>query len=136
MLTEGYNEGDAGISGERATAINKYAKGLYRPYCFSVADLNGGSLQGVVDRMNRYMLANSIRYKAELNTWLDATGKIFHPYMTVSVTAPGAMIYNSSNFHVRTITLTKEGENQTASLELAVHGSFGGSLPDRLPWED
>jgi prophage tail gpP-like protein len=121
--------------GAKHTVRNKFLKNIYRPYSYTVEDTDTGNLKYLVERKNRYMLANAISYDLELLTWLDYTGKLWVPYRTITITAPGAMIYNPNNFHIRSISLRKDGGSMTASMTLAVHGSFGGSLPEKLPWE-
>lgn len=121
--------------GAKVTVRNKFLKNVYRPYSYNVDDTLTGSLKYLVERKNRLMLANAISYELQLLTWTDHSGVLWEPYRTITVTAPGAMIYNPNNFHIRSISLRKDGVSMTASMVLAVHGSFGGNLPEKLPWE-
>jgi prophage tail gpP-like protein len=123
------------VPGGKYTAKNKFLKGVYRPYTFTVDDTNTGNLKEIDERKNRLMLANAISYEVQMLDWLDETGRIWIPYKTIGVTAPGVMIYNKNNFHIRSVSLRKDERSMTATLVLAVHGSFGGNLPEKLPWE-
>jgi hypothetical protein len=55
--------------------------------------------------------------------------------MTVSVTAPSAMITRATDFIARNIKLSRTTEGKTAALTLVLPGSYTGEIPEALPWE-
>jgi len=122
--------------GAKLTMKNEYLKGVYRPFAFRVQASPMGGLSEAVRSKKSRMIAGAISYTLEVDTWLDGTGKIWCPYTTLSLLAPGAMIYRQSNFHIKNVRLTKEGNQQRATLTLAVHGAFGGYMSEKMPWEE
>jgi len=82
------------------------------------------------------MIASVVSYTLDdLPTWRDPSGKLWTPNTTVTLVAPEAMVYRETELVIRTVTLKQSPEAETASLELVLPGTFGGSLPRGLPWE-
>jgi prophage tail gpP-like protein len=82
------------------------------------------------------MVASVATYTVEdLPTWRDPAGKLWAPNTTIMITAPGAMIYKETELLIRAIKFKQTGDEETATLELVLPGSFGGTQPKALPWD-
>lgn len=109
---------------------------VFRPYTFKVDDVESGGIESAVRAKLTRMYANAVGYTAEVATWRDAFGDVWAPNTTVSLFAPGAMIYKPFDFVVRSVTLNKNAESETASLDLMLPGSFTPENVGGLPWDE
>ena len=124
-------------NGSKYTEFNS----LYRPFfprhnCASVGDTGSADVPRATKAMVGRMVASVATYTVEdLPTWRDPAGKLWQPNTTLMLTAPGAMIYSETELLIRAITFKQRAEQETATLELVLPGSFGGTLPKKLPWD-
>lgn len=121
--------------GDLITTRNKFLSGVLRPSAFTVSDADGGVGIAVNSRLAR-MTANAASYSASVADWRDANGQLWTPGDIVSVTAGGAMISSNTPLMIRSVTFTRSANQEHATINLVIPGSFGGNLPDKLPWED
>ena len=75
-------------------------------------------------------------YSVALSTWRDPAGNLWAPNTTLKLQAPGAMIYNSYEFIVRSVEFSKDSTSETARLNLVLPGAFSGQIPEALPWDE
>lgn len=127
----------AGTSGSAFTELNKlYRSAIPRPTTASVGDTGSADVPRATRAMVGRMVASVASYVVEdLPTWRDPSGKLWAPNTTLTLTAPGAMIYQETELLIRAVKLKQRGDEETATLELVLPGSFGGKLPTKLPWE-
>ena len=71
----------------------------------------------------------------ELPAWRDPRGELWQPNTTLSLIAPEAMIYRETELVVRSVRLHQTPDGETTSLGLVLPGTFGGALPEALPWD-
>jgi prophage tail gpP-like protein len=69
-----------------------------------------------------------------LPTWRDPDGKLWDPNTSMTLLAPGAMIYKESELLIRDVVLRCSKDALTAVLGLVLPGAFSGEIPDTLPW--
>jgi hypothetical protein len=82
------------------------------------------------------MVASVVSYTVEdLPTWRDPQGALWTPNRTVTLLAPEAMVYRETELLIRSVTLKQNPEAETATLGLVLPGTFGGQLPEALPWD-
>lgn len=124
-------------NGSKYTQKNELYRGVFpfRHHCASVGDTGSADVPRATKAMVGRMVASAATYTVEdLPTWRDPSGKLWQPNTTIMLTAPGAMIYSETEFLIRRIRFKQTAEQETATLELVLPGSFGGTLPKRLPW--
>jgi prophage tail gpP-like protein len=127
----------AGKSGASYTEFNPLFRSIYpRTTTASVGDTESADVPKATKAMVGRMVASVATYTVEdLPSWRDPKGKLWRPNTTLSLTAPGAMIYEETELLIRDVTLKQTGDRETATLALVLPGSFGGALPKRLPWD-
>lgn len=123
--------------GSKYTQRNELYRTIFpRHTCASVGDTGSADVPRATKAMVGRMVASCATYIVEdLPTWRDPKGKLWKPNTTITITAPGAMIYSETELLIRAITFKQNAERETATLELVLPGSFGGSLPKKLPWD-
>jgi prophage tail gpP-like protein len=127
----------AGREGSRFTVANPlYRASHARPFTMRLGDTESADVpKGVRAAVGR-MVASVVSYTVEdLPTWRDSQGALWAPNRTVTITAPEAMIYRETELLIRSVTLKQTPEAETATLGLVLPGTFGGKLPEALPWD-
>lgn len=123
-----------GRVGAKYAATNSLLGGVLRPHTFNSPAVEGGDLQTSVEAKLARMFANAVAYTVNVATWRDPNGVLWAPNMTVTVTAPDAMIYSSYEFLIRSVTFSRTPDSEVATLSLVLPGAFSGELPESLPW--
>jgi hypothetical protein len=72
----------------------------------------------------------------ELPSWRDPGGELWVPNSKLSMEAPQLMIYQPTEFLVRSVTLHATANVRTASLGLVLPGVFSGKTPERWPFDE
>jgi prophage tail gpP-like protein len=122
--------------GGRFTERNPLYRGEHpRPTVIQLEDTESADVPRAVRAAIGRMVATVVRYTIELPTWRDPRGQLWAPNTTVTVLAPEAMIYRETELLVRSVRLLQTAESETATLELTLPGSFGGTLPQGMPWD-
>ncbi len=123
-----------GFTGPKHVEINPFLKGVTRPLTFSAGDvLPGKEIDAAKAKFGR-MFANAIAYRVDVAGWRDVNGALWAPNTTVRLLAPKAMIYKATKFLIRSVSLLRDSEKDTASLLLVLPGAFFGRAPEVLPW--
>jgi prophage tail gpP-like protein len=127
--------------GRGGAAFSMYNQ-LYRPFhprdfTMRLSDTESSDVPKAVKAAIGRMVAQVVTYQIdELPTWRDPSGRLWTPNTTLSVLAPGAMIYRESELLIRQVTLRQTPDGETASLACVLPGTFGGTnLPKVLPWD-
>lgn len=123
-----------GNPGGKYTARNKFAEGGFRPYTFEAKDTESGNVKAAAEAKLGRMFGEVASYKLSVNTWRTPSGDLWAPNTTISLDAPGAMIYGPYSFLVRAVTFNKDSKSETAELELVLPGAYNGKQPEALPW--
>lgn len=123
--------------GSKYTQLNKlYRSDFPRHHCASVGDTGSADVPRATAAMVGRMVASAATYTVEqLPTWRDPSGNLWAPNTTIMLTAPGAMIYQETELLIRSVKFKQRADEETATLELVLPGSFGGAQPKRLPWD-
>jgi prophage tail gpP-like protein len=123
--------------GSKYTQLNSLYRSIFpRHNCQKVGDTGSADVPRATKALVGRMVASAATYTIEdLPTWRDPSGKLWAPNTTLTLTAPGAMIYSETELLVRHVTLKQKGDEETATLEVVLPGSFGGTLPKALPWD-
>jgi prophage tail gpP-like protein len=126
-----------GRRGSTYTERNDKLPGVVRPLTFMPRDVKAPDLPAAVRAKVARMFANVAAYVVNgLPTWRDPNGDLWRPNTTVTVEAPGAMVYRETEFLVRDVILRQDSGETSASLGLVLPGAFSGEAPPRLPWEE
>lgn len=126
----------AGRKGGRGyTEGNKHLPEVVRPLNFVVGDVNAGDLPNATKAKMARMFGNMVSYVVEVPTWVDPNNQLWTPNTTVTLYAPGAMVYNQVELLVRDVILRAKADSVTASLGLVLPGAFTGEQPEVLPWD-
>jgi prophage tail gpP-like protein len=113
---------------------NNHLEGVNRPLIFEVADSDSGTASDQVKDKIARMFANVASYTVEVPTWRDQRGALWTPNTNVSLTAPGAMVYDPYVFTIRRIDFTRNDKSETATLTLIMPDCFSLEQPKTLPW--
>lgn len=124
-----------GIEGNQYTVENPRLKNVVRPTTFTINDTQGGDVQETVEAKIGRMLANVVSYSARVATWRDVNGELWKPNTLITLTAPGAMVYQEYTLLIRSVTFNVTATQRTATLELVLPGSFRGEIVEAFPWE-
>lgn len=135
----GYTKTDVDTDSTSYTYENKYLikSGVLRPLTFVSSDADASSLEAEVLAKAGSMYANCVSYQITVKGHKDRFGNLYRKNMSVSVYAPGAMIYRETKFQVDKVELVRsDSEGNQAVLSLILPGSREGKLPEVLPWEE
>jgi prophage tail gpP-like protein len=126
-----------GKPGARYTEPNPlYRANHPRHYTMRLGDTEGADVPKTAAATIGRMVASVVSYTVEdIPTWRDPSGRLWEPNTTLTVLAPGAMIYRETELLIRAVTLKQTPEGETATLSLVMPGCFGGKLPEALPWD-
>lgn len=124
-----------GVQGEQLTVKNSRLNGVVRPHTFIAPDTPGETLQTAADAKLGRMYGAAVAWYVEVPAWRGPNGDVWRPNTTVKLTAPKAMIYNQTEFLIKSVHLSADSDHRSARLELVLPGAFSGKLPERLPWE-
>lgn len=108
---------------------------VYRPYVFKVNDVDGVDVETATKATLSRMLGNMANYTIEVATWRDSNGALWSPNTTIRLRAPDAMIYDYYDFEIKSVDFTQDSDEESATLVLALPGSFSGEAPEVFPWE-
>ena len=89
--------------------------------------------QATKARMGR-MFGAMVSYEFELPTWRTPTGQLWQPGQFLTLTAPGAMIYQPTLLMVRSVVLRQSSGARSATFNAVLPGSYSGEVPAVLPW--
>jgi prophage tail gpP-like protein len=124
-----------GRKGSQYTVVNPRVEGVLRPITFKVDDTQDADVKAAVEAKAGRMFANAVGYSVNVATWRDTAGTLWTPNTTIKLQAPGAMIYNEYEFLIRSVRLSREADNEQATLSLVLPGSFEGVVPGAMPWD-
>lgn len=124
-------------NGSKYTQRNELYRTIFpRHYCETMDHTESADVPRAVKATVGRMIASSASYTLEeVPTWRDPSGKLWQPNTTISISAPGAMIYSETELLIRSVKFRQTGEQQAATLEVVLPGSFGGTQPKKLPWD-
>ena len=125
-----------GLAGDSYTRQNSKLQGVLRPHVYEPGDSENADLSKAVAAKIARMFGNAVSYTVDLATWRDPTGELWAPNTRLTLTAPGAMIYNEYEFIVRSVELRRTETEKTATLGLVLPESFSSRIPERMPWEE
>lgn len=108
---------------------------VFRPLVFKIDDADGPDVQTATKAKLGRMLGNMAKYSIQVSTWRDVNGNLWAPNTRIKLFAPDAMIYTPYTFEIKSVSLKKDRNSETATLELVLPGSFSGEPPETFPWE-
>lgn len=132
-------------SGGCYTVLNKWlGKGIddgtdpinnFRPISWKFDDTERQDAPAATKAKIARMFANMASFVIEdIPTWRDPDGRLWDPNTSLTLTAPGAMIYRETELLIREVTLRQNKDKLSASLGLVLPGAFSGEMPETLPW--
>ena len=124
-----------GKNGSQFTVSNPRLSSTIRPFTFTVDDTLGADAKSAVEAKAGRMFANAVSYSIAVVGWRDPQGALWRPNTTLKLLAPGAMIYNEYEFIIRSVSLTRVENSESATMELVLPGSFEGKVPETMPWD-
>ena len=131
----GLEQVTVGEYGSQFTARNPRLSGVIRPTSFMIRDTAPGDIEAVVNAAAGRMSGNAVGYTVEVATWRDPQGALWEPNTNVQLLAPGVMVYEPYTFEIRGVSFNATDKSRTATLDLVIPGSFGGILPESMPWD-
>jgi len=124
-----------GTEGSQYTVKNPRLNGVIRPLTFTAQDTIGGNIKSAVAAKSSRMFANMVSYKIVISSWRDKNGQLWQPNTNLFIKAPDAMIYEKYEFTIRSVSFEKDAEQETATLNVVIVGSFNSEIPEVLPWD-
>lgn len=124
-----------GTLGSQYTVRNPHLAGVVRPIVFDAQDVEGGEIADAVRAKVGRMYGNMAAYAVQVSSWRDPQGNLWAPNTTVSLEAPGAMVYAPYEFVVRSVRFDRAGSSESAELDLVLPGAFSGQTPETMPWD-
>ena len=123
-------------SGNKSPIQNPRLSDVTRPTTFKLDDTEKGEAADTTSAHMGRMFADVVSYNVPgIPTWRDPQDELWTPNTTITLNAPGAMIYNEFEFLVRQVVLKRTKEEQVASLNVVFPGAFEGEAPDEFPWD-
>lgn len=111
--------------------------GVFRPLSFVCEDVDAGGLEKAVKTRVGQMYSDCCSYVLTVYGCTDKNNNIYKKGMSVSVFAPGAMIYRETKFQVKELTIKKsDTEGLVTVFKLILPNAINGELPDKLPWDE
>lgn len=126
---------EVGLFGSQFTVKNPHLPGVVRPHTFKAQDTEDSTVKAAVDAKISRMFANMVSYSVPVASWFGPDDNLWQPNTTVTLLAPGAMIYTEYEFIVRSVQFSRTPEAEQATLNLVLPGAFSGEIPERLPWD-
>lgn len=122
--------------GASYTVRNPALTTALRPHNFAVQDVESSDVEESANAKAGRMIGSAVGYTVDVATWRTPGGSIWAPGQRLTLKAPGAMIYRDYEFEIRKVTLSESDSGRSASLKLAIPGSFSGQIPERYPWDE
>ena len=124
-----------GVGGGQYTVKNSRLTGVIRPSNFTADDTLTADIKEATEAKVGRMFANTVSYSVTVSTWRDPAGNLWTPNTTITLSAPGAMIYSDYEFIIRSVEFIQENDAESAILTLVLPGAFDGKIPEALPWD-
>lgn len=124
-----------GTDGSQFTVKNERLEGVIRPVTFKTPDTTDADVKAAVEAKVGRMFGNMAAYSVQVDTWRTPSGELWAPNTTVTLLAPGAMVYTEYEFVIRSVEFNREPRATTAILNLVIPGAFSGQIPETLPWD-
>lgn len=124
-----------GLSGPQHTVPNTKLKGKFRPYTFTLTNVDDAGAKLAVKAKAGHMFGQMASYSAEVIGWRTEQGSLWSVGTVINVHSPSAMIYEPFDFIIRDVTFSRTGAQKSASLNLVLPGAYAGEIPGVLPWE-
>ena len=124
-----------GVGGGKYTVKNPRLGGVVRPFNFTANDTLTADIKQATEAKAGRMFGNTVEYTVGVSQWRDPQGALWRPNTTVTLNAPGAMVYSDYEFIVRSVEFVQEDSTESAVLTLVPPGAFEGTIPEVLPWD-
>ena len=125
----------SGSAGSGFTVANPFLSDVVRPQIITVDDSQAGDVPGAARTALARMIGTLVTYTiSDLPGWRTPSGALWSPNTTIKVSSSSAMIYRQTELLIRSVTLTKTPDVESASLELCLPGAFSDEIPSHLPW--
>ena len=131
----GLQSAKVGVGGGKYTVKNSRLEGTIRPFNFKASDTLTADIQAATEAKAGRMFANAVSYAVGVSSWRDPAGNLWQPNTTITLNAPGVMIYSDYEFIIRSVEYAQEGSTEAAVLTLVLPGAFDGKIPEVLPWD-
>ena len=131
----GFSPTLVGLGGEQFTVQNNLIRGVQRSKNVMTPDSLETSVKTATEAKASRMVADAVSYQVVVSTWRNKIGTVWAPGQTISVIAPDVMIYKRFKFMIRSVTLTRSADAQTATLDLVLPEVYQNKMPRRLPWD-
>lgn len=134
----GFGKKKSGHSGSKHTVKNTLFLGSnVRTNSFMLDDTEDGDVPFAVKARLGRMFGNIVSYVIEdLPTWRDPKGVLWDRNKTITLSAPGAMVYGDVELLIRNVVFSRSSGSKTATIGVVLPGAFSGEEPERFPWEE
>lgn len=121
--------------GGKYTVKNPRLEGVVRPFNFTANDTLAADVKEATEAKAGRMVANAVGYSVGVSSWRDPVGNLWQPNTTITINAPGVMVYSDYEFIIRSVEFVQDGATESAILSLVLPGVFEGKIPEVLPWD-
>jgi prophage tail gpP-like protein len=129
-LGDGWDEGDG-----QNSVVNDPTIPVSRPFAFQATDVSPGDLETAAKAQLGFNNANAIEINLPINSWRTKDGVFFRENQKITFQSDALMIYNPTEFIIRSITYNRNAESQTALLKLVFPEAFTGEVRSSYPWD-
>jgi len=124
-----------GRGGSKFRIKNPYLATAIRPFAFEIEDTDPADAPAAAKAKLGRMFGNTVSYAIQgLPTIRDPQSDLWEENKTIKLTAPGAMVYTETEMLIRGVTIARNKESATASLNVVLPGAFSGEPPPGVPW--
>jgi prophage tail gpP-like protein len=112
------------------------AESSSRPNVFEIDDIEAGTLKQAVKARLRRSWANRISYNLTLEGWRNPQGEIWRDNTRLNVLYPSVMIYNTTEFLIKSISLRQDDEKEFTEMQIVLPQAYNNEELRQLPWTD
>jgi hypothetical protein len=124
-----------GYHGKGFTIENPYKTDVIRPLCQEIPDVDEGELEKSTNALAGRMFASAVSVSVEVSSWTDDNSELYKPNTTLLLKSPDDYIEDFYEFLISNVSLKKNSESTTASINLVLPGVYSGKVPEKMPWQ-
>ena len=117
------------------TIENPHLSGIVRPLTFVAEDSFKGDVVAAAKAKVGRMFSDAISYDVSVAGWRNELNEIWNANTWVTLFAPGAYVRQRTDLIIRSVTKSRDANEDASVLNLVLPESFTGEIPSVLPWQ-
>ncbi len=108
---------------------------ILRPFVFSAPDIDKSAIEQAINWRMAKSIADSVTIPVSVVGWRNADGQLWSENMKVILYAPGAFIFEETEYLIQSVELTKDpASGDVANLALVLPEAYSLGMPVKFPW--